>query len=923
MSAKKIISSKKKGDELEKLVSSYYEALGFRVTHNTNIGGHQIDLLASKSISGVGYVSFMVEVKSTAKKPIGINQVSPFKNTAKDLLRDGHIQGALLVTNGSFSQDAKLAVTDSTGISLTTVDKLEQDLFNYSESLLKICHDYESSDEARSYISLSGRYESDADEISDLALHLQEWSRSGEPLLVVSGDFGSGKTTILQRVFFESAKDRLRGGSSRYPVFFKLRNLPHHSTLWDFVAESLRDNNYVSPTQRDFERQRDSGQLLILLDGFDEIDTGANAREKANHLKFLSPLLASPSPCVLSTRPTYFESFDEMSRSLSAILPHAPTFKRLGKASEHAAGLLRRLKLDDGERIASSALRKVITISQLSDKKVLEYLTRHEAELFRATRCSVQQVRDFLFRIYDLEDLMKRPLLLNMVVQTILAGSIDVSDTSLTLGPATLYEIYTQICAKRDVKNRPTHQFLSEEERLKSCRELALLMLEKSSIVLTNSEVIAAIERANLPSVAAMPKHRQTDGLESALTDIRVCTFLSFSDDGSLRFAHKSFFEFFVAQSLVIRCQDTASAFKDFAGRRLPREVAYFLGSFARDQEAFGNAVLLGSKRANLSDAVTTQFFHRLAFASGTLISNANFSRSTIDSVDLRKVAVVGTSMMHMRLRSVTLREVHAKFWKLQSIEAKDVSISSSSFLSSIVEIRASEVTFENCNFDKETEISINGTGWNLRRCSQDGGVAKFGGAGRLLNTRFQDTKILLTPGIKFDTGTRASFMNCKVIADEEAKQWRKPDTKFYFERCKFAGFWLEASEVISLAEGSRGSITFDECEGVVLTSDDSKVIKSDVAKKLSERHPNVVFCDTLSLRGALIVRKNENSRDKKIASRQDRSGDKSIEAEGGRAELPIIQAIAASLRGARMSDHATGILLEALRASSSRPTAT
>ena len=38
-----------------------------------------------------------------------------------------------------------------------------------------------------------------------------------------------------------------------------------------------------------------------------------------------------------------------------------------------------------------------------------------------------EMVVDFIFGVYDLEDLVQRPLLLNMVVSTIIHGAIDIS----------------------------------------------------------------------------------------------------------------------------------------------------------------------------------------------------------------------------------------------------------------------------------------------------------------------------------------------------------------------------------------------------------------------------------------------------------------------------------------------------------------
>ena len=70
---------------------------------------------------------------------------------------------------------------------------------------------------------------------------------------------------------------------------------------------------------------------------------------------------------------------------------------------------------------------------------------------------------------------MRRPLLLHMVVATIIAGRVDLSNKDITLGPSTLYDLYTQISVKRDLSKAPKTQFLSEAARLRACRFISLI----------------------------------------------------------------------------------------------------------------------------------------------------------------------------------------------------------------------------------------------------------------------------------------------------------------------------------------------------------------------------------------------------------------------------------------------------------------
>src|SRR5262249_15052504 len=152
-----------------------------------------------------------------------------------------------------------------------------------------------------------------------------------EPLVIISGDLGSGKTTILRRIFYEQADRRLSNPLARFPVFVRLGRLLRYSTLWEFLSSTLKEEQYISPPREVFERQLHEGRLVLLLDGFDEIHTGATADDRANYLYRLAPLLTSASPCIISTRPTYFESLSEMVGLFVGMQVNSPSLERISE----------------------------------------------------------------------------------------------------------------------------------------------------------------------------------------------------------------------------------------------------------------------------------------------------------------------------------------------------------------------------------------------------------------------------------------------------------------------------------------------------------------------------------------------------------------------------------------------------------------
>jgi hypothetical protein len=98
----------------------------------------------------------MVEVKSRGTTSVGINYITPFINTSRHLINTLYITGAVMVTDGIFFQDSNGTVIGLPTIRLLITQMPDQELFNFSESALRVCVDYELSPIFKEYVSLRG-----------------------------------------------------------------------------------------------------------------------------------------------------------------------------------------------------------------------------------------------------------------------------------------------------------------------------------------------------------------------------------------------------------------------------------------------------------------------------------------------------------------------------------------------------------------------------------------------------------------------------------------------------------------------------------------------------------------------------------------------------------------------------------------------
>lgn len=125
--------------------------------------------------------------------------------------------------------------------------------------------------------------------------------------IVVSGTAGSGKSTFCKSIFLEI----IQNPRGILPIFIELRHLNSHkeNKLIEFIIETMAS---IEPsfTQKQLEHALHLGKVLLILDGFDEINNeNRNAFEKeiiALSIKHHKILI------MLSSRPdTRFSSWEE------------------------------------------------------------------------------------------------------------------------------------------------------------------------------------------------------------------------------------------------------------------------------------------------------------------------------------------------------------------------------------------------------------------------------------------------------------------------------------------------------------------------------------------------------------------------------------------------------------------------------------
>lgn len=144
--------------------------------------------------------------------------------------------------------------------------------------------------------------------------------------IILTGDYGSGKSSTARQVFVELARDFCNGKTARFPLLLNLRD--HHGQTDPIEAIERHARCVGFGATSTLVRGWRAGYCTLILDGFDEIASAgwAGITKRLRDLRYRSMELIrhfvrdTPSPCgvLITGRAHFFDSEHELSTALAA-----------------------------------------------------------------------------------------------------------------------------------------------------------------------------------------------------------------------------------------------------------------------------------------------------------------------------------------------------------------------------------------------------------------------------------------------------------------------------------------------------------------------------------------------------------------------------------------------------------------------------
>ncbi|WP_437672231.1 pentapeptide repeat-containing protein [Sorangium sp. So ce131] len=506
---------------------------------------------------------------------------------------------------------------------------------------------FETSDEGKRFVEPDARLR--GGKIAPIFTHFDSWLVGNQSLLLVLGEYGVGKSTTARALAARLAHAAIEGGA-RPIVLVDLREWSGDVDLAGLVRRAIGEED-VSKIRFAVEE----GECILILDGFDEMTNQLSPSQLADALRALLSWRTDRSKIVLTCRTHLFVDPVELEKVFSEVVV-APLRTTLGNLTNLA----------------------VVELQLFNESHIRSYLRRVSA---------ADGSWEALTRTHDLRNLAERPLLLDLIRQT-LPKLVD--DDNLAVSD--IYEYYIDGWATW----AGSQEWLTPEEKIAFAEALARVIWRGGDGVDGDavhwSALVGLVSNKLSEDIC-----RKIASHAGAQLELRSGSFLVWRDaegGGYYRFAHRSFLEYLLARRIVRELASGVEITLDLP-RVSPEVIAYCLArpAWAEARRAV-EAILISGYRSRLSENALLLAHHDRTIASsktrpwrldgaqlesmrlpnaalaGAWLEGANLSGAQLNAANLS-----GARLMNANLQRADLRHATCEDAGMRSIDARGTQI--------------------------------------------------------------------------------------------------------------------------------------------------------------------------------------------------------------------------------------------------------
>lgn len=333
-------------------------------------------------------------------------------------------------------------------------------------------------------------------------IYVDDWLNSkSSNILVILGEYGTGKTTLCRHLFAKYGNLFLRNNFNyKIPFLFPLRNFEQN--IDSFIINQLTRENISNLNNIEFSEMAAEGKLIIFFDGFDEMTQKIDSDEKKKNFQKLRIFAESNinSKIIITCRTEYFNSYEDI----------ISTFKH-----------------------RDSSIASIVYINPFTPRQISEFVKSHSS--------NPSLIESKIKEIYDLEDLAQRPVLLQLIVDYLPTILKNKEEKDVKIKSVDLY--FT--CITEELKRKDLNFILPNKYRLQILKNICLWLYHNNTLafnIFTIGEELELMKYFNTKTPWEYEKY---------LNEFLTFTFLINDSKNIYRISHKSFRDYLVALELI------------------------------------------------------------------------------------------------------------------------------------------------------------------------------------------------------------------------------------------------------------------------------------------------------------------------------------------------------------------------------------
>lgn len=386
----------------------------------------------------------------------------------------------------------------------------------------------------------------------------------------------------------------------RLPLFFPLRDF--EKKIEPYIVDQFSKEGITDIDFPGFLGRIANDELVILLDGFDEMTQKIDADEKARNFEKIRRVIDSSekSKIILTVRQEYFQSAEDIES----------VFRHRDKANYQLVHLL-----------------------PFDDSQIRQYLETHTDDPGHYWK----QIKT----VFDLHDLAKRPVLLQLIVDY-LPKVIEEKGKNKPIAASDLYDK----CIEGELRRKSSELVLiiPNKYRREILEKLAVWMFEHDQLHFDtgSSEILGLLKRYF--------KTELEWEYEKYLNEFLTFSFLIREADYQYRISHKSFRDYLTARAFIREVN--TREIEHFVKYRITEEIKHFMVEQVgqnvekkKTMEVLLNLVLK-SRIDNLNEVNQWQGTNAtdiLLKIDRSILKNRNLSRCRLSFIDFRNCDLTGT----------------------------------------------------------------------------------------------------------------------------------------------------------------------------------------------------------------------------------------------------------------------------------------